>query len=296
MANLRTITERVLREQKIDLLTPKEFHSAMRAIFSEMLLAAPKRTKALAGAMAEKDIKALDVANLLDLSNDMAKEIEGLKLALGVAVSQLYFSEPGDSRAVSDVFVSLASVVAGDANEACFDILADERKRLDALDTEAVRQENQDSIKISVRVGRTLDDYPLPTDVLDNKSVASILDFLRRIPNEELRFLSKRAIANAVGDTAIEAEIDYALSALTREELAILTPVWMFADPETGEEYRLSDEERRMVSDNKLFIHPESGVEVADYRDHIGHYWALNTSNAEFLAWKAVAEPKGMTP
>jgi hypothetical protein len=70
----------------------------------------------------------------------------------------------------------------------------------------------------------------------------------------------------------------------------------MFADPETGEEYRLSDEERRMVSDNKLFIHPEAGVEVADYRDHIGHYWALNTSNAEFLAWKAIAEPKGMTP
>jgi hypothetical protein len=296
MTNLRTITERVLREQKIDLLTPKEFHNAMRAIFSEMLIAAPKRTKALADAMAEKDIKALDAANLLDLSNEMAKEIEGLKLALGVAISQLYFNEPGDSRAVSDVFVSLASVAAGNANEACFEILAEERKRLDALDTEAIRQENQDSIKISVRVGRGLDDYPLPTDVLDNKSVASILEFLRRVPNEQLRFLSKQAITNAVGDTAIEAEIDYALSALTGDELAILTPVWMFSDPESGEEFHLSDEERHMVSDNKLFIHPETGVDVADYHAHIGHYWALNTNNSEFMAWKAGQEPKGMTP
>ncbi len=296
MSNLRKITERVLKDRKIDLITPKEFHAALGEIFSEMLIAAPKRTGALQAEMAIREITALDAANLLDLTNAMAKDMAALKLALGVAVSHLYVREPGDSRAVSDIFIALACVEAGDVDQKVLDVLHAERERLDSIDLDDIRMENADNIKLSIRIGRGPDTYPLPPDVLDNKSVAAIIGFLKETPSEELRFLSKPALKKVIGADAIDAELDLALAALAGDELSILKPVWMFTDPDTQEEHVLTDQDRRMVTDTKLFIHPETGMEVLNYQDHIGNYWALNADNAEFLEWKGQAESQSFSP
>ena len=49
--------------------------------------------------------------------------VDELLLALDVALNILIKFEPGDSRAVSDEFVAMASVAAGITNEQCIEIL-----------------------------------------------------------------------------------------------------------------------------------------------------------------------------
>lgn len=287
--SLSKIIDRVLREQKIDLLSSKEFNSAMTAVIGEMLLTAPKRTAALSSRLQSNgdDVKT-DIVTIVDTANKLADEVQGLKLALEVATARLSFMEPNDSRAVSDVFVSLASVVSGHTNDACWRILREEKARLETIDFEAARDQNDDTV--SIRIGRG-DGYPLPPELLENKTVGTIIDFLRETPESALRFLSKPFFARHVVPDAMDAELELALTALTDKNLAVLAPVWMFLDPISGEEYELTAEDRQTIIDENLFIHPETGNPVTDFRNHIGHYWALNTDNGEFLAWKAQVNP-----
>lgn len=50
-------------------------------------------------------------------------EAERLRKALNVACGLLVRHEPGDSRAVSDIFVALSAVASGDGDKACWDIV-----------------------------------------------------------------------------------------------------------------------------------------------------------------------------
>jgi hypothetical protein len=289
MANLRTITERVLRNRKLDIITAREFHGALTSIVTDMIAATPKRISAFRDYLKEKGRanERIDVAKLLDTANDLAKERQALKLALNVAVTQLYFTEPGDSRAVSDTFVALACVDTGDIDQPVIDVLKAERARLDTLDIEAVRREIADGVKLSVRIGRKGNDYPLPPELLDNKTVTTIIEFLRDTPAEQLRFLSKRSFKALLDSDTIEAEVDLALTALTAVDMPVLSTVWMFHDPESGQEYELTEEDKQGIANDRLFIHPETGMEVADYQPYIGYYWALNTKYDDFMSWKA---------
>lgn len=48
---------------------------------------------------------------------------EKLQKALDVAVNMLSIYEPPDSRAVSGIFVALASVATGNENQECLDLI-----------------------------------------------------------------------------------------------------------------------------------------------------------------------------
>lgn len=62
----------------------------------------------------------------------LRSSLEQHKIALNVAVDQLSLHEPGDSRAVSDLFVALASVVCDCADEKSWAIIDSARATQDA--------------------------------------------------------------------------------------------------------------------------------------------------------------------
>ncbi|KRB22718.1 hypothetical protein [Mesorhizobium sp. Root172] len=61
--------------------------------------------------------------SLVNRVKERLEEIARLRKALAVAVDQLSLSEPGDSRAVSDLFVALASVVCDCPDEKSWAII-----------------------------------------------------------------------------------------------------------------------------------------------------------------------------
>ncbi len=70
---------------------------------------------------------------MTDAKGGITRE-DKLQKALDLALAILVRFEPGDSRAVSDEFVAMASVAAGNENDACLEIIARAMERLEIHD------------------------------------------------------------------------------------------------------------------------------------------------------------------
>lgn len=92
--------------------------------------AAAERPRNLDAMNAELDKRLSDsIAAVNRGIDDLLQENAAVRDALSLAVNMLAPLEPGDSRAVSDEFVALASVACGDMRQEVMDII---RARLSA--------------------------------------------------------------------------------------------------------------------------------------------------------------------
>lgn len=225
---------------------------------------------------------------------DLVKENMELRLALDAAIRALTpFEEPGRHFG-SPLFVSLACVLTNQADKACWDVineyLAAEKKR----EEDGIPVEHIKTVDISVKVGKQLDSYMLPHDVVENRAIHSVIETLRDTPESHLRMMTTRQLKKMVDETLHDAELEQAIKILERSDIDILTQVWIYTDPTTGQEYELDDMERKQILENGIFVHPELGTIIEQFREHLSAYHALNIKNQEFMDWKADFEPAGM--
>lgn len=288
------IITRALAEENIGFIGAGAFYLTMTKVITEMLAVAPARAQALSEVIAAtKDVTKVDIVDLIDTAeaavkenNALKAENEILKLALHVANGHLSVHEEPDSRFVNDWFVALAAVECDSANEACVRILKEQKAHLEEwLPTLTSSDLPLRRPELQISMARRNDQYPLPVDIYDNQAVQNIMSFLADRKPEQLRMLSRNMLAD--GADYMAAEIDDALKALTRADVAILEPVWMFTCPATGEEYELSGEERQTIANEGIYVHPDRGEIVPDFRKHIANYWGLNTNNSSYMDWKA---------
>lgn len=226
--------------------------------------------------------------------HELAKENQELRTALDAALRAMTpFEEPGRHFG-SPLFVSLACVLSNQADQACWDVINDyiaaEQKREEA----GIPVEYIKPFDIAVKIGKKLDSYMLPDDVVENRAVHLVIDALRDTPESNLRMLTKRQLGSLIDEELHDAELEAAVKILERSDVNVLKQVWIFTDPRNEKEYCLDDAERKAVLETGVFVHPNIGVAINDFRAHLSVYHALNTDNQEFMSWKAEFEPAAM--
>jgi hypothetical protein len=226
--------------------------------------------------------------------DDLVKENQELRTALDAALRALTpFEEPGRHFG-SPLFVSLACVLTGDADQACWNVIDDyleeERKR----EAAGIPVEHVKTVDVTVKIGKQLDSYMLPHDVVDNQAVHRVIEMLRDKPESHLRMMTTGQLKTMVDSDLHDAELRAAIKILERADVDILTEAWIFTDPNDDAEYSLDNMERKQVLETGIFVHPDRGVIVENFRDNLQVFHALNTENEEFMSWKADFTPATM--
>jgi hypothetical protein len=224
---------------------------------------------------------------------DLVKENQELRIALDAAIRALTpFEEPGRFFG-SPLFMSLVCVQTGQADQACWDVInayiAAENKREEA----GIPVEHIKTVDIKVKIGKA-DSFMLPDDVVENRAVHLMIATLRDTEESHLRMMTLRQLKTMVDENLHDAELNAALEILERGDVEILKQVWIYTDAVTGEEYCLTDKDRKVVLETGVFVHPELGIIIEDFRDHLSVYYALNTDNQEFMEWKSEYTPAAM--
>jgi hypothetical protein len=224
---------------------------------------------------------------------DLVKENQELRRALDAAVRALTpFEEPGRHFG-SPLFMSLVCVLSDQADKACWDVIneyiAAEKQREDA----GIPVEHIQVHEIKVKIGKA-DSFILPHEVVENRAVHLVIATLRDTAEAHLRMMTTRQLKSMVDDGLHDAELTSAIEILERSDVEILKQVWIYNDPNTGEEHCLADKDRKIVLETGIFVHPEEGVIVENFRADLSVYYALNTDNQEFMDWKAEYEPTAM--
>lgn len=224
---------------------------------------------------------------------ELVKENEELRTALDAAIRALMpFEQPGRFFG-SPLFISLAAVQAGQADSACWDVINDyiaaEKKREEA----DIPVEHIQIADVKVKIGKA-DSFLLPADVVENRAVHLVIATLRDIDESHLRMMTPRQLKTMVDQSLHDAELAAAIEILERADVEILKQVWIYTDVVIGDEYCLTDKDRKVVLETGIFVHPELGTVIDNFRDHLSVYYALNTDNQEFMEWKAGYAPAGM--
>jgi hypothetical protein len=224
---------------------------------------------------------------------DLVKETQELRIALDAAIRALTpFEEPGRFFG-SHLFMSLVCVQTGQADQACWDVInayiAAEDKREEA----GIPVEHIKTVDIKVKIGKA-DSFMLPDDVVENRAVHLVMATLRDTEESHLRMMTTRQLKAMVDENLHDAELNAALEILERGDVEILKQIWIYTDAVIGEEYCLTDKDRKVVLETGVFVHPELGIIIEDFRDHLSVYYALNTDNQEFMEWKSEYTPAAM--
>jgi hypothetical protein len=189
--------------------------------------------------------------------------------------------------------MSLVCVQTGQADQACWDVInayiAAENTREEA----GIPVEHIKTVDIKVKIGKA-DSFMLPDDVVENRAVHLVISTLRDTEESHLRMMTPRQLKTMVDENLHDAELNAAVEILERGDVEILKQVWIYTDAVTGEEYCLTDKDRKVVLETGVFVHPELGVIIEDFRDHLSVYYALNTDNQEFMEWKSEYTPAAM--
>lgn len=224
---------------------------------------------------------------------ELMKENEELRIALDAAIRALTpFEQPGRFFG-SPLFMSLVCVQTGEADSACWDVINDyiaaERKREEA----DIPVEHIQTAEVKVKIGKA-DSFLLPADVVENRAVHLVIATLRDTNESHLRMMTLRQLKTMVDEGLHDAELTAAIEILQQSDVEVLKQVWIYTDPVSGEEHCLTDKDRKVVLETGIFVHPELGVVIDNFRDHLSVYYALNTDNQEFMDWKADYAPAGM--
>ncbi|TLX16833.1 hypothetical protein [Rhizobium sp. MHM7A] len=214
-------------------------------------------------------------------------------MALDAAVRALTpFEEPGRHFG-SPLFMSLVCVLTDQADKACWDVINEylqaEKQREDA----GIPVEHIQVHEIKVKIGKA-GSFLLPDDVVENRAVHLVIATLRDTEESHLRMMTPRQLKSMVDDSLHDAELNAAIEILERDDVEILKQVWIYTDPNSGEEHCLTDKDRKVVLETGIFVHPDEGVIVDNFRADLSVYYALNTDNQEFMEWKADFEPAAM--
>jgi hypothetical protein len=190
------------------------------------------------------------------------------------------------------LFIALACVQSGTADKACWDVINDYIEAENLREEAGIPVKHVPSADVKVKVAKG-DSFLLPDDVVENRVVHLLMAALRDRDESQLLMLTPNQIRKMTDETLHAAEIAAAIEILERSDVAVLKQVWIYTDDVIGDEYHLSDEDRKLVLETGIFVHPELGVVVDNFRDNLSVYYALNTDNQEFMEWKANYAPAG---
>lgn len=224
---------------------------------------------------------------------DLIRENQELRTALDAAIRALTpFEEPGRHFG-SPLFLSLICVLSDQADKACWDVINEyllaEKQREEA----GIPVEHIKTVDIKVKIGKA-DSFILPDEVVENRAVHLVIATLRDTEESHLSMMTTRQLKSMVDESLHDAELKSAIEILERGDVEILKQVWIYTDPDTGEEHCLTDEDRKSVLETGIFVHPHEGVVVNNFRPNLSVYYALNTDNREFMEWKAEYKPATM--
>lgn len=223
----------------------------------------------------------------------LAEENARLRTALDAALIALAPFEQPDSRFVSPLFVSLAAVATHQDDAACWAIIDEWVAAARERDARGEPVEHIPTGEITVTITKN-GSFDLPAECVEDRTVHLLIEGLRDTPEEQLRMLSKRQIKGLISGAAHETEVDSAIAILERPDVSILKQVWLYTDALSGEELVVDDELKTSFLETGIFIHPETGNAVSDFRDGLSVYRALNTDNAAFMDWKMEAQAATM--
>ena len=222
---------------------------------------------------------------------ELVKENEELRTALDAAIRALTpFEQPGRFFG-SPIFMSLVCVHSGDADKACWDAIKDYIAADNQREAAGIPVEHIPTADVKVKIGKA-DSFILPADVVENRAVHLVIATLRDDDESQLRMMTPRQLKMMVDDRLHDAELNAAVEILERSDVEILKQVWIYTDV-NGNEHCLSDKERKVVLETGIFVHPELGIVVDNFRDSLAVYYALNTDNQEFMDWKSSYAPAG---
>ena len=95
-----------------------------------------------------------------------------------------------------------------------------------------------------------------------------ILEFMDRLPDEQLEMLSWSSLAKATGRKAPDKVLIAAVAYLVNSPAHVLEPKGLFID-ENDEEYVLTPEVIHAAIEDGVFAHPYTGELVADFAKHV---------------------------
>lgn len=224
---------------------------------------------------------------------ELVKENQELRVALDAAVRALTpFEEPGRHFG-SPLFMSLVCVLTDQADKACWDVINEYLQAEKQREEAGIPVEHIQVHPIKVKIGK-VDSFMLPDDVVENRTVHLVIATLRDTEESHLRMMTPRQLKSMVDSSLHDAELNAAIEILERNDVEILKQVWIYTDPNSGEEHCLTDKDRKVVLETGTFVHPDEGMIVDNFRDDLSVYYALNTDNQEFMEWKTDFEPAAM--
>lgn len=206
-----------------------------------------------------------------------------LKKALNAAIRILIRHEPGDSRAVSPLFVSLAAVEAGIDDDACWKIIDEFISEDDKFDRSDDSISYLEDRTLVVKVAKEVDGYCLLPHNSENMVITNLIEYMQHTPPQQLRMLTHTQLLKMAGSHFSAAELEIALQGLREEN--ILKPGAIYYDPMSEEEFDLTEEELNLILKEGILVHPESGRELKKFREDLMWYHSLNTKNTDFLCW-----------
>jgi hypothetical protein len=95
-----------------------------------------------------------------------------------------------------------------------------------------------------------------------------IIDYIAKLPPSNRHMLTYRTFLAAAGKSNVDDDLLAAINILVSSPISVFDAHGLFIDDDDSE-FELTPEELLETSRSGIFIHPESGEKVPDYRDRI---------------------------